>query len=67
MNNLWVEYFGNGCEHLHTLTVRSVGVERTVCEDCRNVSFSIATNLMPSDELIPHHEHGVELSKVAGL
>ena len=65
MNKLWAKFFGGGCEHLQTLTVRSVGVERTVCENCGNLSFSIATNLI--HDLVADDVGGVELPKVAGL
>ena len=67
MYKLWARFVGNGCEHQHTLIVRSVGVERTVCEGCGNVSFSIAPTLLASHELVPHHEVDVELEKVVGL
>lgn len=30
------------CAHKENLVVRSVGVERTVCEKCGHLSFSIA-------------------------
>jgi len=65
VNKLWAKFCGGGCEHQHTLTVRSVGVERTVCENCGNLSFSIATNL--THDLVADDVGGVELPKVAGL
>ena len=65
MNKLWAKFFGGGCEHQHTLTVRSVGVERTVCEDCGNVSFVIAPNL--THDLVPHDHYELEYPKAAGL
>ncbi|MGB7859130.1 MAG: hypothetical protein WBM90_01385 [Acidimicrobiia bacterium] len=67
MMKLWTRFFGNDCEHLRTLTVRSVGVERTVCEQCGNVSFSIAPNLVMTDELVIALEKDAELPRVAGL
>jgi len=67
MNKLWARFVGNACEHQHTLVVRSVGVERTVCEACGNVSFSIAPTLLASHELVLHHEVDGELESVVGL
>ena len=67
MNKLWTRFFANRCEHQHTSTVRSVGVERIVCDVCGNVSFSIAPNLTLSHGLVPHYDSDQELSKVSGL
>lgn len=67
MNKLWTRFLANRCEHQNTSTIRSVGVERIVCDACGNVSFSIAPNLMLSHELVPHYENHQELSKVSGL
>lgn len=67
MSKSWSRYFNRRCEHPDTVTVRSVGVERIVCENCAHVSFSIAPNLLFSHELVPLHDQTVELPKVSGL
>ena len=64
MNKLWAKFFSGGCEHQHTLSVKSVGVERTVCENCGNVSFSIATDF--THDLVADDIGGVGLPTVAG-
>lgn len=40
VKKLWNRMIGN-CEHPHTIVVSSVGVERTVCENCGHISFHI--------------------------
>lgn len=67
MKEFWARFFGSKCEHQHALTVRSVGVERSVCEACGNLSFSIAPNLMISHELVTSNDHANELPKVSGM
>ena len=61
MKKIWARFFGNDCEHPHTLSVRSVGVERTVCEECGHVSFVIAPNLVMSHELTTQYDEQVDL------
>ena len=67
MKKIWAKFFDNKCEHQTTLTTWSVGVERTVCEECGHLSFSIAPNLVLTDELTTQHEEEVELQRAAGL
>ena len=64
MTKLWTRMFGNKCEHENTLTVSSVGVERTVCEDCGHVSFFIAPALVASHELTTRLDDETDLEKV---
>ena len=41
MRKVWSRFFARECLHKHTLVVTSVGVRRTICEVCGNVSFKI--------------------------
>ena len=65
MSKIWTRFRGNDCEHESTLTVRSVGVERIVCEDCGHISFSIAPNLVMTHELTPQYGEEPDLEKVS--
>ncbi|MDX1468379.1 MAG: hypothetical protein R3258_03470 [Acidimicrobiia bacterium] len=56
---------GRGCEHRHTLVVRSVGVTRTVCEDCGHLSFKIQTGLAHMFEV--EDLDNTDLQRVSGL
>ena len=66
MKRVWTKFFGSECDHDVTIVVRSVGVEREVCESCGHVSFSIAPNLVLTHELVVHYDEE-ELPKVSGL
>ena len=67
MKKFWARFFDKKCEHQTTLTTRSVGVERTVCEECGHLSFSIAPDLLLAHEPTPQNEEKVELPRAAGL
>jgi len=67
VSKLWARLFGSTCEHQNTITVRSVGVERTVCEACAHVSFSIASSLLVPHQTAPDDVETVNLPKVVGL
>lgn len=41
MREMLSRLLGRPCQHEYTLVVRSVGVQRSVCEDCGFVSFSM--------------------------
>ena len=41
MKKLWARFLGRPCEHKHLLVVTSVGVRRSICEDCGHISFTI--------------------------
>ncbi len=41
MRRFWNRLWQRECPHAHVLIVTSVGVRRSICEDCGNVSFSI--------------------------
>ena len=51
MRKLWSRFFARECTHKHTLVVTSVGVRRTICEDCGNISFKILST--------PQHTYGL--------
>ena len=53
------------CSHSETLVVRSVGVERTVCEQCGLLSFSIAPTFAAG--VAPTYVEEPELPRVSGL
>jgi hypothetical protein len=36
------------CEHPQTISVRTAGIERVVCESCGHVSFSMVDDLIGS-------------------
>lgn len=59
------KWLGRECSHAHTLVVRSVGVTRTVCEDCGHLSFKIQTGLAHVFEADDLKEP--ELPRVSGL
>jgi hypothetical protein len=40
MRGIWSRLFGRECEHQHVLVVTSVGVRRSICEDCGHISFT---------------------------
>lgn len=35
--------FGRECQHSETIVVRTVGVERTICEACGHISFTMSS------------------------
>jgi hypothetical protein len=41
MRGIWNQLFGGKCEHINNLVVTSVGVTRTVCEQCGRISFEM--------------------------
>lgn len=43
MRRTWSRLLGRDCDHGHTLVVTAVGVRRTVCRQCRHVSFTMIT------------------------
>lgn len=47
MKNLWSRLSVKNCDHKNTITVRSVGVQRVVCEKCGHVGF----NMSPSSDI----------------
>ena len=59
------KWWGRDCLHRHTLVVRSVGVTRTVCEDCGHLSFKIQSGLNHLFEVEDLDNN--ELQRVAGL
>ncbi|HUG32941.1 MAG TPA: hypothetical protein VMM14_08615 [Acidimicrobiia bacterium] len=61
MRKVWIKLVGRECSHPHTVVVTSVGVRRTVCESCGQVSF----RMQPEDSI---RRAGRErLKKAAGL
>lgn len=44
--------FSRGCKHQDTIVVRSVGMERIVCEDCGHISFSFDIDLTTEPESV---------------
>lgn len=40
MRRLWTRFFGRECDHQHVLVVTSVGVRRSICEQCGHISFT---------------------------
>lgn len=66
MRRIWNRLFGSECSHSETLIIRSVGVQRTVCEECGHLSFSMA----PAMALVvdgPLEDVETELPRAAGL
>lgn len=64
MREMLARLLGKTCEHEHTLVVRSVGVQRSVCEECGFVSFSmVAVNDHRPFEAEPKSE----LPRASGL
>lgn len=63
MRKFWKSLFSQECEHKHTLIVSSVGVRRTVCEECGNISFRMAPNLAQSQNIATADD----LPKVSGF
>jgi len=57
--------FESRCTHERVLVVRSVGVQRTVCEACGNVSFEMRSNLPGFKTQPPYTSE--PLQEVAGL
>lgn len=43
MRRLWALMFGRECQHSETIVVRTVGVERTICEACGHISFTMSS------------------------
>ncbi len=66
MRKMWARLFSSECAHDHTLVVRSVGVQRKVCEGCGHVSFSIATTLLINANQYGDIEHH-DLPHASGL
>ena len=64
MRKILNRFLPTQCGNSETLVVRSVGVERTVCERCGHLSFSIAPTF---SVVTPTHGEETELSQVSGL
>jgi hypothetical protein len=66
MKNPFTQMTKTRCEHQRTLVVRSVGVQRTVCEGCGHVSFAMSSDLssFQNQEIQPAKK---PLRRVAGL
>ena len=39
---------GRECKHERTVVVRSVGVQRTICNRCRHVAFAMVERRLPT-------------------
>lgn len=65
MRNMLSRWIGKSCEHQHTLVVRSVGVQRSVCEGCDHVSFTMVPVITTSRT--PDTGKKADLPRVAGL
>lgn len=65
MRNMLSRWIGRPCEHQHTMVVRSVGVQRTVCEGCGHVSFTMVPVLTSSRS--PRTRGETDLPRAAGL
>lgn len=65
LRQVWNRLFGRKCEHTHTLVVNSVGVRRTVCENCGHISFKMLESGISRMQSRPTRE--AELPKVSGL
>lgn len=39
MRGFWSRFFGRECDHRSVLVVTSVGVRRSICENCGHLSF----------------------------
>lgn len=66
MRQILSKLLRKSCEHEHTLIVRSVGVQREVCEGCGFVSFNmipVNTTTSPSSETLSR----TELPRASGL
>lgn len=48
MRRMWSRFFWRECEHPHVLVVTSVGVRRSICEDCGHISFTIRETIQPT-------------------
>lgn len=64
----WIKnrLFAVKCEHNETIVVRSVGVQRTVCENCGHVSFSIAPTI-PTAAGTTRPDKNAPLRRASGL
>ena len=51
MRGFWSRLFNRQCEHPHVLVVTSVGVRRSICEDCGHISFTIREMIQPTTPL----------------
>ena len=49
MRGLWSRFFGRECQHKHVLVVTSVGVRRSICEDCGHISFTFQEMISPPE------------------
>lgn len=65
MRQLWNRMFGP-CEHPYTLVISSVGVRRTVCEQCGHISFDMSDNITQVSKVSPAAETA-DLQRVSGL
>lgn len=66
MKNLWAKFFARECLHEEVLVVRSVGVQRSVCESCGHLSFSIAPTVLVNADT-PQTSASTQLPHAAGM
>lgn len=63
MSSIWRRISGKPCFHEHTLAVTSVGVRRSVCEECGHVSFEMEPTAQPDSRDIEK----TKLARAAGF
>jgi hypothetical protein len=64
LHQVWNKLFGE-CQHSHTLVVDSVGVRRTVCQDCGHISFKMVESAISKMQW--RRNRSPELPKASGL
>lgn len=63
MSSIWRLLSRRRCAHESTLVVTSVGVRRSVCEECGHISF----DMEPSPQLVSGHGDRPKLPKAVGF
>lgn len=51
MSRVWNRLSSRECPHERTVTVTSVGIRRSVCEDCGHISFATEQKPLRSREI----------------